>query len=125
VPAPEPQLLHLRLPLLDQVQEPAQAAVPQPEPLPLQLLRPPARAEGVRRGLLELLEKDDVTVEDLRGLDRISDLIYKEYLETGREDLIKYYYKLRACIALLTGLLRSKAGQGQPAEALAQAGKRA
>ena len=81
--------------------------------------------EEVRRRLLELLEKDDVALEDLRELDRISDLIYKEYLETGREDLIKYYYKLRIYIALLTGLLRSKAGQGQPAEALAQAGKRA
>ena len=64
-------------------------------------------------------------MEDLRGLDRISDLIYKEDLEAGREGLIKYYYKLRIYIALLTGLLRGKAGQGQPAEALAQAGKRA
>lgn len=39
----------------------------------------------------ELLEKDDRTVEDLSELDRISDLFYKEYLETGREDLIGYY----------------------------------
>jgi hypothetical protein len=74
---------------------------------------PPARSkyytEEVRRRLLELLEKDDVTAEDVRELDRISDLIYKEYLETGREDLIKYYYKLRVYIALLAGLLRSKA----------------
>jgi len=74
---------------------------------------PPARSkyytEEVRRRLLELLEKDDVTAEDVRELDQISDLIYKEYLETGREDLIKYYYKLRAYIALLAGLLRSKA----------------
>jgi hypothetical protein len=69
------------------------------------------KGEEVRRRLLELLEKDDVTVEDLRELDRISDLIYKEYLETGREDLGKYYYKLRAYIALLAGLLRSKARQ--------------
>jgi DNA repair exonuclease SbcCD ATPase subunit len=76
---------------------------------------PPARSkyytEEVRRRLLELLEKDDVTAEDVRELDRISDLIYKEYLETGREDLIKYYYKLRIYIALLAGLLRSKAKQ--------------
>jgi len=76
---------------------------------------PPARSkyytEEVRRRLLELLEKDDVTAEDVRELDRISDLIYKEYLETGREDLIKYYYKLRVYIALLAGLLRSKAKQ--------------
>ena len=65
----------------------------------------------VRRRLLELLEKDDVTADDLRELDKLSELIYKEYLETGREDLVKYYYKLRAYIALLAGLLRSKAGQ--------------
>jgi len=65
----------------------------------------------VGRRLLELLEKDDVTEEDLTELDWISDLIYKEYLETGREDLGKYYYKLRAYIALLAGLLRSKARQ--------------
>jgi hypothetical protein len=51
----------------------------------LAVMLPPARSkyytEEVRR---RLLEKDDVTVEDLRELDRISDLIYKEYLETGR-----------------------------------------
>jgi hypothetical protein len=111
----------------------AKEVVSEPERVALRgslaVMLPPARSkyytEEVRRRLLELLEKDDVTVEDLRELDRISDLIYKEYLETGREDLIKYYYKLRIYIALLTGLLRSKAGQGQPAEALAQAGKRA
>ena len=111
----------------------AKGVVSEPERVALRgslaVMLPPARSkyytEEVRRRLLELLEKDDVALEDLRELDRISDLIYKEYLETGREDLIKYYYKLRIYIALLTGLLRSKAGQGQPAEALAQAGKRA
>jgi len=81
----------------------------------LAAMLPPARSkyytEEVRRKLLELLEKDDVTVDDLRELDRISELLYKEYLETGREDLGKYYYKLRAYIALLAGLLRSKARQ--------------
>jgi hypothetical protein len=85
---------------------------------------PPARCkyytEEVRRRLLEVLERDEVTVDDLRELDRISDLIYKEYLETGREDLIKYYYKLRTYIALLAGLLRSKARQRGTSQASMQ-----
>ena len=76
--------------------------------------------EEVRRRLLEVLERDEVTVDDLRELDRISDLIYKEYLETGREELIKYYYKLRTYIALLAGLLRSKARQRGTSEASMQ-----
>lgn len=97
----------------------AKGVVSEPEKVALRgflaAMLPPARSkyytEEVRRKLLELLEKDDVTVDDLRELDRISELLYKEYLETGREDLGKYYYKLRAYIALLAGLLRSKARQ--------------
>ena len=97
----------------------AKGVVSEPERVALRgflaAMLPPVRSryytEEVRRRLLELLEKDDVTVDDLRELDKISELIYKEYLETRREDLGKYYYKLRAYIALLAGLLRSKAGQ--------------
>jgi len=96
----------------------ARGVVSEPERVALRgfltAMLPPMRSkyytEEVRRRLLELLEKDDVTVDDLRELDRLSELIYKECLETGREDLVKYY-KLRAYIALLAGLLRSKAGQ--------------
>ena len=97
----------------------AKRVVSEPERVALRgflaAMLPPVRSkyytEEVRRRLLELLEKDDVTADDLRELDKLSELIYKEYLETGREDLVKYYYKLRAYIALLAGLLRSKAGQ--------------
>lgn len=66
--------------------------------------------EEVRRRLIELLEKDveEYTWEDVAELEKIANAIYKEYEETGREDLIEYYPKLRMFTAIIRGLLRRK-----------------
>ena len=68
--------------------------------------------EEVRRRLIELLEKDveEYTWEDVAELEKIANAIYKEYEETGREDLIEYYPKLRMFTAIIRGILRRKEG---------------
>ncbi|MEM1598536.1 MAG: hypothetical protein QXP31_07645 [Pyrobaculum sp.] len=64
----------------------------------------------MRERLLAILDKDidQFTWEGVEELDRISKLILKEYYETGREDLISYYPKLRVFIAMMRGILMRK-----------------
>ncbi|MEZ0318598.1 MAG: DUF2730 family protein [Pyrobaculum sp.] len=73
----------------------------------------------VRERLLAILNKDidDFTWQDVEELDRISELILKEYYETGREDLLSYYPKLRMFIAMMRGILREKERETPSSEA--------
>ncbi|WP_181933278.1 hypothetical protein [Pyrobaculum aerophilum] len=78
--------------------------------------------EKVKR-LIELLEKDveEYTWEDVAELEKIANAIYKEYEETGREDLIEYYPKLRMFTAIVRGekkWRRSRGGFSSPSVVL-------
>jgi len=59
--------------------------------------------EEVRERLLQLLSKDpnEYTLEDVRELNRIADLIFMEYEETRREELLEYQAKLRVAAQLI------------------------
>ncbi|MEM1597459.1 MAG: hypothetical protein QXP31_00045 [Pyrobaculum sp.] len=71
--------------------------------------------EEAERRLVAILDKDldEITWDDLTELDNIAELIFKEYLETGREDLRKYYPKLKFFIAAMRGYLRRKEWERQ------------
>ncbi|MEZ0290287.1 MAG: hypothetical protein ABWJ42_04280 [Sulfolobales archaeon] len=51
----------------------------------------------VRDRLLALLNKDlnEYTLEDVRELERIADLMFEEYAMTRRKDLLEYQARLR------------------------------
>lgn len=74
--------------------------------------------EEAERRLVAILDKDldEITWDDLTELDNIAELIFKEYLETGREDLRKYYPKLKFFIAAMRGYLRRKEWERQSAK---------
>ena len=64
--------------------------------------------EEVRKRLQALLDKEleEYTWEDAAELENIAKLMYKEYIATGREDLLDYYPKLMMYAAIVRGLLR-------------------
>ncbi|MEM0276317.1 hypothetical protein [Pyrobaculum sp.] len=66
--------------------------------------------EEVRRRLQALLDKEleEYTWEDAAELENIAKLMYKEYIATGREDLLDYYPKLMMYAAIVRGLLRRR-----------------
>ncbi|RFA96131.1 hypothetical protein [Pyrobaculum aerophilum] len=66
--------------------------------------------EEVRKRLQTLLDKelDQYTWEDVAELENIAKLMYKEYIATGREDLLDYYPKLMMYAAIIRGLLRRR-----------------
>ncbi|MEM0484713.1 MAG: hypothetical protein QW434_08480 [Pyrobaculum sp.] len=66
--------------------------------------------EEVRKRLQTLLDKelDQYTWEDVAELENIAKLMYKEYIATGREDLLDYYPKLMMYAAIVRGLLRRR-----------------
>mgnify|MGYP001626289713 CR=1 FL=1 len=80
----------------------------------LKQLSPEARSRyytpEVRKRLLELLDKDieAYTWEDVNELRKIAEAILNEYFETKREDLLRYYPKLRTYIAIIEGILMRK-----------------
>ncbi|MCU7788027.1 hypothetical protein ODS41_08900 [Pyrobaculum sp. 3827-6] len=66
--------------------------------------------EEVKKRLEALLSKnlEDYTWDDVAEFEEIAEAIYNEYISTGREDLRKYYPKLRIFIAMIKAILTDK-----------------
>ena len=62
-----------------------------------------------RAKLKKIIDKnlEDYTWEDLYEIEKIAELIRKEFYEVGDEKLIDLYWKLMMFIAMVRGLLRS------------------
>jgi len=61
----------------------------------------------VARRLKELIDKDprDLTLDEVRELLKISDLMLEEYRVSGREDLFEYAVRLKVYCALVEGII--------------------
>jgi chromosome segregation ATPase len=67
--------------------------------------------EEVRRRLIEVLkavEEGKYGVAELKELERIAGLIYAEWRESGREDLLDYHTRLTMLIAMMRGRLAAQ-----------------